>query len=48
VLRARFKTIPAAIEAKIQATDDRDQLDAWLDSVVTVRKLSDIDFKLES
>jgi hypothetical protein len=48
VLRARFKTIPAAIEAKIQATDDRHQLDAWLKQGATVRKITDIDFKLES
>ena len=48
VLRARFKTIPAAIEAKIQATNDSQQLDTWLDEFATARKLGDIDFKLES
>jgi hypothetical protein len=47
-LRLRFKTIPAAIEAKIQATKDSQQLDTWLDEFVTARKLGDIDFKLES
>jgi hypothetical protein len=48
VLRARFKTIPAAIEAKIHATDDRHQLDTWIEEGATVRKITDIDFKLES
>jgi hypothetical protein len=46
-LGLRFK-IPPAIEAKIQATDDSQQLDAWLDGVVKARKLGDIDFKVES
>jgi hypothetical protein len=47
-LRLRFKTIPAAIESKIQATDDSQQLDTWLDEFATARKLGDIDFKVES
>jgi hypothetical protein len=47
-LRLRFKAIPESIEAKIQATDDSQQLATWLDEFATARKLSDIDFKLES
>ncbi len=46
-LRLRFKKLPPAIEAKVQATEDSEQLDAWLDAVVTTRKLDDIDFKLD-
>src|SRR5262249_29331963 len=41
-LRLRFKAIPEAIEAKIQATDDSQQLATWLDEFATARKLSDI------
>jgi hypothetical protein len=48
VLRARFKQIPAAIEAKIQATEDSQQLETWLVEFATARKLGDIDFKIES
>jgi hypothetical protein len=44
LLRLRFKKVPAAIEAKIQATDDAQQLDTWFDEFATARKLSDVDF----
>jgi hypothetical protein len=47
-LRLRFKKLPAAIEAKVRATDDSEQLNAWLDAVATTRKLDDIDFNLDS
>jgi hypothetical protein len=46
-LGLRFK-VPPAIEAKIVATDDSQQLDAWLAEFAMARKLSDIDFKIES
>jgi hypothetical protein len=47
-LRVRFKKIPEAIEAKIQATDDSQQLSTWLAEFAVARKLSDIDFKLDN
>jgi hypothetical protein len=44
LLRLRFKQVPPAIEAKIKAIDDSQQLDACLDAFATARKLADIDF----
>jgi hypothetical protein len=45
LLRAKFKTVPAAVEAKIRATMDAQQLDSWQEAVVTTRKLNDIPFE---
>jgi hypothetical protein len=41
-VRLKFKQVPPAIEAKIAATSDNQQLDAWLDALVLARPLSDI------
>jgi hypothetical protein len=43
-LKVRFKKVPPEIEAKIQATQDTQQLDTWLVAFATARKLSDIPF----
>ena len=47
-LRKKFKRIPAAVEAEINATDDAKKLDDWLDQVVMVKRLSDIPFAAHS
>ena len=41
-LRRRFGNVPATVSATIRATDDPEQLDEWLDQVVTVETLDDI------
>jgi hypothetical protein len=45
LLRRKFDSVPVAIEATIQATQDGERLDAWLDAFATARKLSDIPFE---
>jgi predicted transposase/invertase (TIGR01784 family) len=44
LLRLKFKRVPAAIEAEINATQDVRKLDDWLDELVTAKTLSDIHF----
>ena len=46
-IRLRFKQVPSAIETKIEATADIQQLDAWLKAFATARRLSDIPFDVE-
>ena len=41
VLRARFGTLPADLEAAIQAQSDLAQLDRWLDAASTTTTLTD-------
>jgi hypothetical protein len=41
-LKRRFGNVPAAVSATIRATHDPEQLDEWLDQVVTVKTLDDI------
>jgi hypothetical protein len=41
VLRARFGTLPADLEAAIQAQSDLAQLDLWLDAASTATTLTD-------
>ncbi len=43
-LRLKFKRVPAAIEAEINATQDVKKLDDWLDQVVIAKTLADIHF----
>jgi hypothetical protein len=43
-LRLRFKTVPESVQATIEETDDLATLNAWLDALLTARKLSDIRF----
>jgi ribosomal protein S8 len=47
-LRVKFKRVPAAIEAEINATDDVKKLKDWLDEVVTARMLSEVHFSTRS
>lgn len=42
LLKRRFGNVPAAVSATIRATDDPEQLDDWLDQVVTVATLDDM------
>src|SRR5262249_38239965 len=44
LLRLKFKRVPAAIEAEINATEDIKRLDDWLDDFATAKHLSDIRF----
>ena len=44
LLRLKFKNVPEAIEAEIQATPDVQQLDLWLDAVITTRSIRKIPF----
>jgi hypothetical protein len=41
-LRLRFKRVPEQIVRRVEATTDVTQLEAWLDGVVTARKLTDV------
>jgi hypothetical protein len=45
LLRLKFKKVPDAITAEVQATQDGEQLDAWLDVVLTAKKLSAMPFQ---
>jgi hypothetical protein len=42
LLKRRFENVPAEVSATIRATDDPEQLDEWLDLVVTAQTLDDI------
>ncbi len=48
VLRTRFKRIPAAIEAEINATQDIKKFDDWLTDFAVAKSLSDIRFSSRS
>lgn len=41
-MKRRFGDVPAAVSTTIQATDDPEQLDEWLDLVVTAKTLDDL------
>ena len=41
-LKRRLGNVPAAVRATIRATDDPEQLDEWLDDVVTAATLDDV------
>jgi hypothetical protein len=43
-LRLKFKNVPEAIQAEIQATLDTQQLDLWLDAFATARSIRKIPF----
>jgi ribosomal protein S8 len=47
-LRVKFKRLPAAIEAEINATQDVKRLADWLDEVVVAKTFSDIHFAARS
>jgi hypothetical protein len=44
LLHLKFKKVPEAIEAEIQATLDIQQLDRWLDALITARSIRKIPF----
>jgi hypothetical protein len=44
-LRLKFKRVSAAIAAEIESTEDVQQLDTWLDAVITATKIGDIPFQ---
>ena len=44
LLRLKFKNVPKAIEAEIQATPDIQQLDLWLDAFATARSIRTMPF----
>ena len=45
LLTKKFKGIPENILAEIQATTDNQQLESWLDAVLTARQITDIPFR---
>lgn len=46
-LRHKFEEIPEEVEQRIEATDDLDQLDKWLEQTLDADSLEDIEFKLD-
>jgi hypothetical protein len=44
-LRVKFKHLPPAVTAEIEATQDDQQLDQWLEAVLTADKISDMPFR---
>ena len=45
LLRRKFKKVPENIVAEIQATTDNQQLENWLDAILTADSITDIPFK---
>jgi hypothetical protein len=45
LLRLKFKRVSAAITAEVQATQDSEQLDAWLEAVLTADRISAMPFQ---
>jgi len=43
-LQLKFKSVPDDIQQTIKQTHDTQQLDAWLDAVIIVNSINDIDF----
>jgi predicted ATP-dependent Lon-type protease len=41
-LRRKFKQIPNSVVQKIEATDDQEQLDQWLDLVIEANSLTEM------
>jgi hypothetical protein len=48
LLRLKFKRVPAAIEAEINATQDIKWLDGWFDEAVIAKTLSEVHFSTRS
>ena len=46
-LRHKFAEIPEAIEQLIEATNDLEQLDIWLEQTLDADSLEEIEFELE-
>jgi len=45
-LHHKFNSVPTGIVQHIEATTDQEQLDNWLDQIISAQKLADIDFNL--
>ncbi len=45
-LRRKFTRVPKGIVQQIEATSDLEQLDNWLDQIISAKKLAEIDFNL--
>jgi hypothetical protein len=45
LLQLKFKHLPPAVTAEIEATQDDQQLKQWLEAFVTADKISDIPFQ---
>jgi hypothetical protein len=45
-LRRKFPQIPTGIVQHIEATSDMEQLDNWLDQIMSANELAEIDFKI--
>jgi hypothetical protein len=48
LLREKYKRVPAAIEAEINATQDIQQLETWMKELIRAKKLTDIHFASRS
>jgi hypothetical protein len=48
LLRLKFKRVPAAIEAEINATHDGKKFDSWFDEAVVAKTLSEVHFSTRS
>jgi len=42
-LHRKFASVPKRVEQKIEATDDREQLDNWLDQIIVAESLAEIE-----
>jgi hypothetical protein len=45
LLRNKFKKVPDSIVAEVEGTTDHQQLESWLDAILTARQITDIPFK---
>jgi hypothetical protein len=48
LLRQKFKRVPPAVEAEINAAQDINKLNQWLAEVVVAKSLSDMHFSSRS
>jgi hypothetical protein len=46
LLKGRFGDVPEELSSTIRATNDREQLDAWLDQVIKAETLEEIEFEV--
>ena len=45
-LRRRFGSVPSELVNLVETTDDVDQLDDWLDHLVTAQTLEELDIRI--
>ena len=46
LLRRRFGSVPSELVNVVETTDDVDQLDDWLDHLVTAQTLEELDIRI--